>query len=500
MLEINRTYNPAGEYFDEDGTRRYYENQTDNYIQTHYQLLYSKEFGHNFDINAGVHYTRGDGYYEEYKENELLSDYRLPNIVFQADSMFSGSDTLIPSPIIIESSDLIHRKMMANDFYGGTLAVNYKTAKLKFSLGGGWNKYEGDHFGNVIWMRYSGYAENGFEWYRNTGVKTDLNVFAKANYEVLKSFFVYGDIQYRNINYKMEGLDYDLDAYGNQRVLDQEHVFSFINPKAGFYYNISDNMNAYASFAVSNREPTRTNFKDAAGDPTKLPLPETLYDYEAGYSYQSQKFSASANLYFMDYINQLVPTGEKSSVGYDIMTNVPESYRAGIELSLGVKPISKLSIDANLTLSQNKIQNFTSWAYTYDADWNEAYESFNLGETDIAYSPNIISSGIISYKPFSGFNVSWISKYVGAQYFDNTSSVDRKLDAYFLNNLQLDYMIETKLIREVGFEIMVNNIFNLKYSNNAYGGNWYEQGAEKTWAYYYPQAGINFMGGVVLKF
>ncbi|MDD3740258.1 MAG: TonB-dependent receptor, partial [Bacteroidales bacterium] len=298
----------------------------------------------------------------------------------------------------------------------------------------------------------------------------------------------------------LEGIDYDLDAAGDQRHLNQNHAFEFLNPKAGLYYNINENMKTYASFATSHREPTRTNFKDAAGDPTKTPRPETLYDYELGYVYQIQKFSASANLYYMDYIDQLVPTGEKSSVGYDIMTNVPESYRAGIEIMLGVKPISKLSIDANLTLSQNKIKNFTSWSYTYDDEWNETYESFDLGETDIAYSPNIVSSGIVTYKPFSGFSLSWISKYVGEQYFDNTSSEDRKLDAYFLNNVQLNYSFETKLVREVQLKFMVNNIFNLEYSNNAYGGNWYEQGVENTWAYYYPQAGINFMGGISLKF
>ncbi|MDD3687756.1 MAG: TonB-dependent receptor [Bacteroidales bacterium] len=500
MLETNRTYNPAGEYFDDNGNRHYYENQTDNYIQTHYQLLYSKEFGHNFDINAGIHYTRGDGYYEQYKEDELLAEYRLPNVTFQADPVISGSDTLIPAPIVITNSDLIHRKMMGNDFYGGTLAANYKTAKLKLSIGGGWNQYDGNHFGNVIWMRYSGLSEIDYEWYRNSGLKTDLNLFAKANYEIYKSLFVYGDVQFRNINYTMEGLDYDLDSYGNQRILDQEHVYNFVNPKAGLFYQISDNMNAYLSFAVANREPTRTNFKDAAGDISKTPLPETLYDYEAGYVYRSQQFSAGLNLYYMDYTDQLVPTGEKSSVGYDIMTNVAESYRAGIEIAVGVKPISKLSIDANLTLSQNKIKNFTAWAYTYDDEWNEAYEAINLGETDIAYSPNIISSGIVAYKPFAGFTLSWIAKYVGAQYFDNTSSADRKLDPYFVNNLQLDYTIETKYVKEISFKFMVNNIFNLEYSNNAYGGMWYEQGLEKTWAYYYPQAGINFMGGLALRF
>jgi len=202
----------------------------------------------------------------------------------------------------------------------------------------------------------------------------------------------------------------------------------------------------------------------------------------------------------MDYIDQLIPTGEKSNTGYDIMTNVAESYRAGIELVANYKPINKLSLEANLTLSRNKIKDFVSWAATYDEDWNENYESFDLGERDIAYSPNIISSGIVSYKPFAGFNISWIAKYVGAQYFDNTSLLDRKLDPYFVNNLQLDYSIETKFIKEINFSFIVNNIFNLKYSNNAYGGMWYEQGVEKTWAYYFPQAGINFMGGINLKF
>ncbi len=500
LLESNRTYNPAGEYFDENGVRQYYKDQTDNYIQTHYQLLYSKSIGENLDLNAGIHYTRGDGYYEQYKEDRTIAEYGLPDLIIPGGLLINGLDTLQVPNIAISQSDIIQRKMMANDFYGTTLSANYKTKKAKLSVGGGWNQYDGRHFGNIIWMQFAGNTENNYEWYRSTGLKNDLNVFAKLNYELVSGLFAYGDIQYRNVYYKMAGLDYDLDADGNQRILNQEHTYNFVNPKAGLYYNISDNMKTYISFATSQREPTRTNFKDAAGDPSKMPLAETLYDYELGYTYQSQKFSASANLYYMDYINQLVPTGEKSSVGYDIMTNVPESYRAGIEISAGVKPISKLSIDANLTLSQNKIQNFNSWAYTYDDDWNEEYQSFNLGETDIAYSPNVISSGIISYKPFSGFNISWISKYVGTQYFDNTSSDARKLDAYFLNNMQIDYTFETKFIREIQLKFLVNNIFNLKYSNNAYGGAWYEQGAEQTWAYYYPQAGINFMGGLVMKF
>jgi iron complex outermembrane receptor protein len=219
-----------------------------------------------------------------------------------------------------------------------------------------------------------------------------------------------------------------------------------------------------------------------------------------GYIFHQPNLNLGVNLYYMDYQNQLVPTGEKSSVGYDIMTNVPESYRAGLEITAGYKPFSKLSINANLTLSQNKIKNFTSWAYAYDDSWNETFESYDLGETDIAYSPNIISSGIVTYKPISGFNISWISKYVGDQFFDNTSNENRMLDAYWVNNLQLDYTFNTKLFSEIQLKFLVNNILNVDYSNNAYGGIWYEQGAEQTWAYYYPQAGISFMGGLVLTF
>ncbi len=500
MLEVDRTYNPAGEYFDKDGNRQYYEDQTDNYIQTHYQLLYSYVANEKLDFNAGLHYTRGDGYYEQYKEDRVLAEYLLPNIIVPGLPVISGTDTLASPNTVITESDIIQRKKMGNNFYGGTFSANYKSEKLRVSFGGAGNRYEGDHFGNIIWMSNPGDLDKDYEWYRNTGVKTSMNVFTKLNYQIVEDLFAYGDIQYRHINYDMAGKDDDLMPDGTQKDLIQTHAFDFINPKAGVYYFINDKMKTYASFAVSNREPTRTNFKDATGDPNKMPIAETLNDIELGYIFAQNNVNFGLNLYYMDYKNQLIPTGEKSSVGYDIMTNVPESYRAGVEITAGYKPISKLSINANLTLSQNKIKNFTSWAYAYDDVWNETFESYDLGETDIAYSPNIISSGIVSYKPISGFNISWISKYVGDQFFDNTSNENRMLDAYWVNNLQLDYTFNTKLFSEVQVKFLVNNILDVDYSNNAYGGIWYEQGVEQTWSYYYPQAGINFMGGLVLTF
>lgn len=481
-VDTNPRYNPAGEYFDNNGERHYYKDQSDNYIQTHYQLLYSTVLIKNLDLSIGLHYTRGDGYYEEYKQNRKLFNYDLPYVIIP-----NSLDT-------IKVTDLIQRKMMANDFYGTTMSLNYVKSKFVLSIGASINRHDGDHFGRIIWMKYSGNNEKDKEWYRNNGLKTDMNLFTKLNYELLPKIHVYGDIQYRHIKYIMKGDDSDLVN------LNQKHMFDFFNPKIGVYYSVNNNMKTYISFATSNREPTRTNFKDAKGDPNKKPLAETLFDYELGYTYQSPKFSANANFYYMKYNNQLVPTGEKSNVGYDIMTNISDSYRTGIELMAGIKPISKLSIDANVTFSKNKIRKFISWASFYDEDWNETYKSYDLGETDIAYSPNIISACIISYKVFSGFDFSLISKYVGKQFFDNTSNKDRMLNPYWVNNIQINYSFNTKLIEEIQLKLLINNIFNIKYSSNAYGGAYFEQDLEKTWSYYFPQAGINFMAGVILKF
>lgn len=390
--------------------------------------------------------------------------------------------------------------MMANDFYGTTMSLNYNKGRLSASTGGAWNLYDGEHFGNIIWMRYADKTEINHEWYNNTGFKTDGNAFVKVNYELIDGLYTYGDLQYRRIDYRMEGTDNDRLPNGNQLILDQEHSFNFFNPKAGLFYRINDNMNTYFSFAVANREPTRTHFKDATGDPNKQPLPEQLFNYELGYEYRAFNYSANINFYYMNYTNQLIPTGEKSSVGYDIMTNVPESFRRGVELIGAVKLLSWIQLDANLTLSQNRIKNFSTWAFHYDDEWNETYEKIELGETDIAYSPNIIGGGRLTLSPINNLNIGIISKYVGEQYFDNTASKDRMLDAYFINDFQIDYTLNTTRIKEIEFRFSVNNIFNVLYSNNAYGGIWYEQGIEGTWAYYYPQAGRNFIGGVTFRF
>lgn len=499
-LETNRTFNPAGVYYDAQGNLQYYHDQTDNYKQTHFQLLYSTRLSSRLDFNSAIHFTRGAGFYEQFRVNERLNRYGLEPFTIIPSPVISNGDTIPVDPVTISRMDMVRRRMMENDFYGATISLNYTKSNMNISVGAAWNLYDGDHFGRIIWMRYAGETEMNHEWYHNNGLKTDGNAFVKLNYEISDGLYGYGDIQYRNIFYRMSGNDNDLMPDGTQKILDQEHVFHFVNPKAGLFYRIDDKMNTYLSFGIANREPTRTHFKDATGDPTKQPIPEQLRNLELGYEFTDYSYSAGINFYYMDYKNQLIPTGEKSSVGYDIMTNVPESFRRGVEVMAAFKPIKQFRMDLNLSLSQNKIKNFSFWASHYDDDWNETYEEIVLGETDIAYSPNIIGALRFTYSPIANLQFSLNNKYVGDQYFDNTASCDRMIEAYHVSDFRIDFGIKTKKKTEINFHFTVNNILNRLYSNNAYGGIWYEQGVENTWAYYYPQAGRHFIGGVSIGF
>lgn len=498
MLETNRRYNPAGEYFDYTGTRHHYDDEADNYQQTHVQLLYSQSIKSKINLNIGLHYTRGDGYYEEYKNLQDFKDYGLPNIqipsVLIIDSITHFSQTTI------DKTDLIRRKMMSNDFYGGIVSLAYKYGKLTNTFGSSISSFNGRHFGNLIWMQYAGNIPKDYEWYRNKSLKTDFNVYDKVEYTIIDKITLFADLQYKIINYDLRGSDADQMPNGTLKKLEEELDYNFFNPKGGIFYAITPKMNIYASVAFSHKEPTRSDIKDAVGDLQKTPRAEQLIDYELGYKLNTKIVSASLNLYYMDYTDQLVPTGELSSTGYSIMTNVANSYRAGIELATAVRPHRKVTIEANATFSRNKIRDFSFWASNYDENWEEHLEEHHLAEADLAYSPNIVAAGSINYNIFGNLNVSYTTKYVGKQYFDNTMSNDRSLKAYWLNNISFDYAIVTKYVKEIRFKLLVNNLFNLKYCSNAYGGVWYEQGVEKTWAYYFPQAGINFMGGVTLSF
>lgn len=481
VLDDNRRYNPAGEYTDENGITRHYGNESDNYVQSHYQLFYTIQPSASLVINSALHYTRGKGYYEEYKEDGSLEEYGLP---------VTGNNGTIT-----EESDLIRRKWMENDFYGLVWSVRSTGSRLQLTAGGGLNLFDGDHYGTIIWMQHPGSIAKDHRWYLNNGSKGEINIYSKASYSITDRLSLYGDLQYRYIDYDMSGKDDDL------KDLTGRHRFGFINPKAGVFYNITSGQDAYFSFSVANREPTRTDYKEAAGDPEATPGHETLYDFEAGYKIKGSRALVSANIFAMLYDNQLVPTGELSNVGYPIQTNVRKSYRTGVEFSAGLLFSEKAGWDANFTLSRNRIPGFTEHYTDYNtSDWSESYRSRNLGTVDIAYSPSVVAGSDLWLRAWDILSIHLISKYVGKQYFDNTMSSERKLDPYLVNNLRIDVTGFSGRIKKSELQIIVNNIFNTKYESNAYGGNWFEDGVEKSWAYFFPQAGTNFMVRLNLMF
>ena len=453
-----------------------YPNQVDYYQQDHYQLLFSHQFSPELSLNANGFYTKGNGYYEEYKDDQKLADYLItPPVV--------GGET-------IKKSDLIRRKWLDNDFYGVTFSVNRKQETSDFTFGGGYNVYDGNHFGKVIWARNAGDSEMNHEWYRGTGLKKDFNVFAKYNYKLAENLNLFADFQYRTIDYTITGLDDDL------RDLAQKHNFEFFNPKVGLYYQLSEKQNLYINFARANREPNRANYVDA--DPKgKQPTFETLNDFELGYKYNNSRLALGANAYFMSYQNQLILTGEINDVGAPIMTNVDNSYRAGLELMAGAKLTTKLKWDVNLTFSQNKIKDFTD----YVDDWDNGGQiATQLGTTDLAFSPEVIANSQLSWIAAKGLNVSLQSYSVSKQYIDNTSSNDRKLNGYFLNNLKFTYHVTQKFAKEFNLHLMVNNLFDTQYENNAWVYSYVYEGQRWAMDGYFPQAGINFMTGLDIKF
>ena len=478
-LATNRTYNPSGEYIDKYGQLRYYDNQTDNYQQDNYQLIFSQSISDKLNFNFALHYTKGKGYYESYDPGASFASYGLQNVIIGPDTIFT--------------TDLVNRKMMDNDFWGLTFSGNYKPlSTLQFILGGAWNQYYGKQFGKVIWAEYASNGDNERNWYYNTGNKKDFTIYLKGTWEILKKISLFADLQYRYIWYKMDGTLDDL------RNIDQLHDFNFFNPKAGVKWNIAKEHDLYFSFGVANREPSRNNYKDAS--PDRIPDCEKLYDYELGYDYKSQKVAVNANLYYMNYLDQLVLTGEINNVGEAVMVNVPHSYRAGIELSFGWKIIRILDWNLNATFSRNKIRDFTQYVDTYDSVWNfTGQTSAYLGNTDLSFSPNIILNNIISVKPVKGLQVQLVSKYVSRQYIDNTSSTSRSLDPYFIHGLGIGYSFKTRIFREIGFNLAINNLFSSKYETNAWvyqatvGGQPYEVNG------YFPQALINFLIGVSIK-
>jgi iron complex outermembrane receptor protein len=470
-VPVHPTYNGLG--LEPNGT--YYNNQTDNYTQNYAQLLVDQKITNNLTFNGALHYTKGFGYYEEYRTNDPLSSYGVTPVVV-------GADT-------IKSTDLVRRLWLNNDFYGVTYAFNYVPQKeLNFTLGGAYNQYKGAHYNNIEWTQQSTNIPPDYEYSRDDAQKNDFNIFAKADIKI-NDFTLYADMQYRHIYYSFLGFDENLNN------VQQSVTLNFYNPKAGITYQINDFSNAYLSFAVGNHEPDRDDYTQST--PSSRPLPENLKDWELGYRINEPGFNLGLNGFYMDYKNQLVLTGQINDVGGYIRSNVKDSYRAGLELDSKLRITSQLYWAATAALSANKVKNFDEFVDNTD---NGGQNENKYGTTDIAFSPSFIASSELGFSPLKGAEIALISKYVSKQYLDNTSSDDRKLDAFFVNNVRLRYSFKTQAIKNIGVALLVNNIFSEKYSSNGYTYSDIESGKRVDYNDYFQQAPRNFLASLSLGF
>lgn len=470
LTSNSRTFNPYT-----------YENQVDDYKQDHYQLHFSHRFSDALTANISTHYTKGKGFYEEYRYNDKFKNYGLADVVI-GDS-------------VMASSDIIRRRWLDNDFYGVTYSLNYEREKFNLVLGGGWNRYDGDHFGEIVWAQVTT-VPTLYQYYLNNGDKRDFNIYMKGNYQVTEKLSAFLDLQYRGITYKTSGIENKQNNFALQA------DFDFFNPKAGVTFALSNTKQLYASYSIANREPVRNDFVDASFNTKPItPKAETLRNLEVGYRASSDRYTISANYYLMDYRNQLVMTGALNDVGASLRTNVAKSYRTGIELEGLIKISDKLRWNVNVTVSQNKIKDFTEVLTDSGPDWDDyIVVERKYKNTDISFSPAVISGSTLSYLPFKGAEISLLTKYVGKQFLDNTATDARSIDGYIVNDVRLIYVLKPKFIKQIDFSILLNNILDEKYSSNGYTWGYLGGGDEYRENYFYPQAGRNFMAMITLKF
>ena len=471
-LENDRTYNPAGIYTDDDGNVKFYDNETDNYSQDHYQLFWNQKINNNWTTNLGLNYTYGRGYYEQYKEDEDFEFYDFESIEIGGE--------------IINTTDLIRRRWLDNDFYVINANVNYVKENLEVSTGAFYSHYDGDHFGEVIWAKYASNSEIRDRYYEGNGKKDEFTVFAKATYKINEQWSAYGDLQGRFLTYKTTGLTSD-------RVpLEVDEKYNFFNPKAGLTYELSDKNQLYASYGRAHREPRRADFENG------ITKPEKLDDYELGWRFKAQKNTINTNIYFMNYKDQLVLTGAIDDTGAPLRATSGKSYRLGVEIDATFLICDNFRMLPNLALSSNKNLDFVS---PIDG------ELVNLGTTNLSFSPNIVAGNKFEYEPITNLQLGLYTKYVGEQYMGNVDSDVSKLDAYFVNDFNVSYTIDNiPFLREIVVTGLVNNIFNIKYVSNGYyytyDDTWTDPTATTTieGTGYYPQATINFLVGATVKF
>ena len=467
LLSTDRTYNSAGN----EKTDSPYNNETDNYTQTHYQLFYNHKLNDFWKGNIAVFLTKGNGYYEQYKANKKLADYGLPNYN-------DGTTT-------IKKTDLIRRLWLDNNFYGSIFSLQHRKNKTDFIFGGGWNAYDGKHFGEITWAKVQAAVPANYRWYDLTAHKKDFSLYSKWTQQWTTNFQSFVDVQFRTINYTING-------FRDNPSLIIKNNYNFVNPKLGITYN-KYSWQVYASYALAQHEPNRDDFE--AGN-NNQPKPELLNDFETGIETKKTNYSFSANLYYMKYKDQLILTGKINDVGAYTRINIPNSYRAGIELQ-GKYVFSKcLNIAANIAFSKNKIKNFTEYLDDYD---NGGQKTNFYSSTDIAFSPNTVAGSSINITPVKNGEISLISKYVSRQYLDNTSLKSRSLNAYYTQDIQLSYVLENKVFKAVTFIAQLNNVFRKKYEPNGYSFSYIYGGSLTTENFYFPMAQFNGMVGVNVR-
>ena len=476
-LSENRTYNPAGEIYDtQGGLRGFYENQVDDYRQDHYQLHLNEKINSFWNFSIGLNYTYGRGFYQEYNN-------------------FSSSDAsydylqLVPyqiGGILIERTDNISQKWLDNDYYVLTLGLNYKTKKTMFNFGGLYSRYIGDHFGNLIWGKNIGDTLPNHRFYENQGVKTEGSFFAKATKNFSSDLTAFLDLQLRTVKYTVEG------KISGPASLSIDDRFLFFNPKAGLTYTLSQQQKIYFSYAKAQREPNRTDYENGA------PKPEKLNDFELGWRFKNNKLNAQANMYWMEYKDQLVLTGAIDEVGAPIRQNVGESRRVGLEVETKFQLTNQLQLQSNIALSKNQ---------NLDFYFKRNGQLQSLGKTELSYSPNLVAGNTILYTPSNQFQLGFLTKYVGKQYMGNINAESSVLDSYFISDLNAVFTWQPKKwIKKIEWSLMVNNLFNVLYQSNGYfytyDDSWSNPDKIQTieGAAYYPQAGINFLTGLQIEF
>ncbi len=464
-LKTNRRVNYAGT--EKPGNP--YDNETDNYRQDHYQLFFNHAFNSAWVFNTALYLTEGKGYYEQYKADEPFSKYGLPDFT-------AGNST-------ISSTDLIRQLWLDNTLAGQVLSLQYKSGGTQFTIGGGWNRYRGRHNGEIIWAAVG--VPEGYRWYNHKALKTDINTYAKIQQQLKGGLSLFGDLQLRNVNYTIDG-------FRDNPTIKVDEQYHFFNPKLGLNYTRKQ-YNFYLSYALAQKEPNRDDFEAGA---SQKPRPEQLHDVEAGVEYRTAKGGWTAGAYYMYYRDQLVLTGKVNDVGAYTRVNIPVSYRLGLELQGYLQATQWFRLSGNLTLSRNKIRSFTEFQDDYD---NGGQKTVDHRDADIAFSPSVTGQFSLEFKPLPQLQLNLNNKYVGRQFMDNTSNKSRSLDPFFVQDLQASYIIPQRIFRELRLQFQINNLLNTLYEPNGYTFSYWYGGSLTTENYYYPMAGRNVMGGVMIK-